>query len=225
MLTNYLKIACRNLLKHKAYTLTTVMGLAVGIAATIFILRFIQFELSYDSFHEKARSIYRVGVVSTKAGKIESDSPVFTPPLGPAMKQDFPEVESFVRLSTPRVAYLSFNERTFKVDGIRHADSTLVDVFSFEWLAGNPKQALANPHAIVLTPKIAERLFGNENPLNQVIKLDSRNSYQITGIIKAPPANSHIQFNALISFATLYKDPNCSGLGWRQPIYHLREAR
>jgi putative ABC transport system permease protein len=208
MFANYLKIAYRNLLKYKAYTLTNIIGLAVGIAATICILLYIQFELSYDNFHEKAGSIYRVSVVSKKEGKVEGDSPAFTPPIGPAMKKDFPEVENFVRLSTRRVAYLSSDERAFKIDGIRHADSTLSGIFSFEWLAGNPKQALANPYAIVLTPPIAERLFGNENPLNKVIKLDNRDSYQITGIIKAPPANSHIQFNALISFVTLYKDPN-----------------
>ncbi|MFQ5772606.1 MAG: ABC transporter permease, partial [bacterium] len=208
MFKNYFKIAYRNLLKFKAYTLTNVSGLAVGIAATILILLYIQFEISYDKFHEKADSIYRVSIVHKKEGKMELDSPVFTPPMGPAMARDFPEVENFVRITTRRVAYFNYKDRSIKVMGILHADSSFFDIFSFNLTAGNPRTALVEPYSIVLTKTTASQLFGSDNPVGKTIKLDNKDTYQITGVVDVPPANSHIQFTSLISFSTLYKDPN-----------------
>ena len=213
MFKSYLKIALRSLLRDKSHSLINILGLAVGLAATIFIVLSIRFELSYESFQRHADRLFRVSVIDKKEGKIQSDSPVFTPPIGPAMQRDFPEVEKMARMSTRRVAYLSYKERALKVDGISHADSTFFELFSFELLVGNPQRALTDPYAIVLTEPVAARIFGSENPLGQTIKLDDRDSYVVTGIAKAPPANSHIQFNALISFSTLYKNPELF-LGW-----------
>lgn len=177
------------------------------------ILLFIQFELSYDNFHENGDSIYRVSILHKKEGKFEFDSPVFTPPLGPAMKKDFPEVENFVRFSTRRSAYFYEEDRAFKISGMRHADSTLFDIFSFELIAGNSKTMFADPFSIVLTDQTAQRLFGSENPVGKIIKKENRDPFKITGIVKSPPANSTIQFDALLSFSTLYTDPNLF-LGW-----------
>ncbi len=209
MFKNYLKIAVRNLLKYKTFTLINILGLSVGIAATFFILLYIQFEFSYDKFHENADNIYRVSIVHLKDGKMEEDSPVFTPPIGPAMARDFPEVENFVRFTVNKTAYFSLNDKQpIKINGIRYADSTLFDVFSFQLLAGNPKTALVDPYSIVLTEKTAERIFGSDDPIGKIVKLDNANDYKITGIIKEPSVNSHIQFNTLISFVTLYNDPH-----------------
>ncbi len=173
MLGNYLKIALRNLLKHKAYSLTNIFDLAVGIAATLLIVLYIQSELGFDDFHRDAERLYHVSVVHQKDGIVEYDSPVFTPPLGPAMKKDFPEVENFVRFSTRRAAYLTDDQRAFKIAGIRHADSTLFDMFSFELHAGNPHVALAAPYSLVLTETTAARIFGAENPVGKIVKLDN----------------------------------------------------
>ncbi len=200
-------------MKYKAYAITNIFGLAVGIGATILILLYIQFQLSYDNFHEDAESIYRVSVIHKKEGKLEFESPIFTPPIGPAMKRDFPEVENFVRFSTPRVAYVSHKDRSLKIDEIRHADPTLFSIFSFELIAGSPRHALAAPYSMVLTEESAERIFGSEDALGKTIVVDNKDSYQITGIVEKPPANSHLQYNAFISFSTLYKDPN-RFMGW-----------
>lgn len=208
MFTNYLKVALRNLMRYKAYSLITILGLAVGIAGTLLILIYMHFEMSYDNFHRHVDSIYRISIVAKKEGKVEFDGPEFTPPIGPAMKEEFPEVENYTRISTARVAYFSFGERKMKVDEIHHADSTFFDVLSFELVAGNPRRALASPYSIVLTGGTAQRLFGAENPLGRSVQLDQQESYIVTGIVKQPPANSHLQFNALISFSTLYKDPH-----------------
>ncbi len=207
MFGNYFKIAYRNLTRHKLYTSINLFGLAIGIAATILIMLYIQFEFSYDNFHKNADSIYRVSIVQTKEGTKEFDSHVFTPPMGPAMYRDFPEVENYVRFSTPRTAYFQFEGRAHKIRDIRYADSTLFDVFSFELLGGNKNEALTAPYSLVLTEKTAELIFGSENPIGKILTSNGK-PYQISGIIKSPPPNSHIQFNALISFSTLYENPD-----------------
>jgi len=213
MLGNYFKIAFRNLRRFKAYSATNIVGLAVGMTATLFILIYIRFELSFDSFHQNAGSLYRISVVDKKEGKVEDDSYVFTPPIGPAMQRTFPEVENFVRLRTPHIAYLSFGTQAFKVRGIRNADSTFFDLFSFRIISGNARTALRQPYSIVLTESLARKIFGDKYPLGKSLKLNNEDLYQVTGVVQNPPANSHIQFNALISFSTLYKDPNMF-MGW-----------
>ena len=207
MFGNYFKIAYRNLTGHKLYTSINLFGLAVGIAATILIMLYIQFEFSYDNFHENAGSIYRVSIVQTKEGVKEFDGHVFTPPMGSAMYRDFPEVENYVRFSTPRTAYFQYEGRAYKIRNICYVDSTLFDVFSFELLAGNEKKVLAAPYSLVLTENTAGLIFGSDNPIGKVLTSNGK-SYEISGVIKSPPSNSHIQFNALISFSTLYENPD-----------------
>lgn len=208
MLTNYIKIAFRNLLRHKGYSFINIVGLAIGIGGTLLILIYMHFEMSYDNFHRHGDRIYRVSIVSKKEGRVEFDGPQFTPPIGPAIKEEFSEVENYTRISTGRMAYFSFGERTMKVDEIHHADSTFFDVLSFELVRGNPRRALASPYSIVLNEGTAQRLFGAEDPLGRSVQLNRQETYTVTGIVKQAPTNSHLQFNALISFSTLYKDPH-----------------
>ncbi|HEV8537518.1 MAG TPA: ABC transporter permease [Bacteroidota bacterium] len=208
MFSNYFKVAFRYLTKHPLYSSINIGGLAIGLAIAFLIVLYIQFELSYDEFHEKADRLYRVSVISRKQGSAPSETPEFTPPIGPAMKSEFAEVENYARLSTPRPAYISHNEQAFKVDGIAFADSTLFDLFSFTLLEGDSRSALAQPFSIVLTREIAIRIFGETNPVGQIVKLDNGNIYIVTGIIQPPPPNSHLRFEALISFSTLYRLPN-----------------
>jgi putative ABC transport system permease protein len=214
MFSNYFKIAYRTLLRYKAYTATNIFGLAVGIAATILILSYIEFEMSYDDFQKKAASVYRVSVVWKKEGNVEGDSPTFVPPLGPAMLKDMPEVQNYVRLRNPVVAYLSSGEQSFRVDGIVYTDSTFFDIFSFPLAAGNPQEALRDPYSIVLTPELALTLFGSENPMGKIVKVDGGESFHVTGVVREPPPNSQIRFRALASFSTLEHQPNMY-LGWR----------
>jgi len=214
MFTNYFKIAYRTLLRYKAYTATNIFGLAVGIAATILILSYIEFEMSYDDFQKNAGSVYRVSVVWKKEGNVESESATFVPPLGPAMLKDMPEVQNYVRLRNPVVAYLSSGEQSFRVDGIVYTDSTFFDIFSFPLAAGNPQEALRDPYSLVLTPELALTLFGSENPMGKIVKVDGGESFHVTGVVREPPANSQIRFKALASFSTLEHQPNMY-LGWR----------
>ena len=213
MFSNYLKIAFRNLWRNKSYTVINLFGLSIGIAATLLIVIYILFEFSYDQFHENKDSIYRISVVHQKEGKMEYESPVYTPPIGPAMKKDFPEIEDFVRISTPRPVFVHHNETAIRMNKACYADTSFFKLFSFELLTGDPGQALASPFSIVLSENMAKTIFPNENPLNKIINLNNKDNFKITGIVKDPPQNSTIQFNALISFSTLYKLPNMY-LGW-----------
>ncbi len=207
MFKNYFLMAFRNLKKHRTYTLINVFGLALGLSAAILILLYLQFEISYDRFHENADSIYRVSIRHLREGVSEEESHVFTPPIGPDMKKDFPEVEDFVRMSTLRTAYLNVGNKSFKVDRIRYASPSLFTVFSFEFKSGSSKTALVDPYSIVLSEQASERIFGSKDPIGETVQIGTGDLYRVTGVVENPPSNSSIQFNALVSFETLYARP------------------
>ena len=207
MFKNYFLMAFRNLKKHKAYALINVFGLALGLSAFILILLYLQFEISYDRFHENADSLYRVSIRHLREGNFEEDSHVFTPPIGPDMKKDMPEIGEFVRLSSMRPAYLIVDDQVHKEGRVRHASSALFQVFSFKLMSGDPRRALAEPFSIVLSEQAAGRIFGTEDPMQKTIRIGPENLYQVTGVVEDPPDNSTLQFDVLISFATLYSIP------------------
>ncbi|HZX09675.1 MAG TPA: ABC transporter permease [Acidobacteriota bacterium] len=213
MIKNYLLMAFRNLKKYKVYSLINILGLAVGLSAFVLILLYLQFELSYDKFHQNADQIYRVGIKSYQEGKYANDTYIFTPPIGEDMKEEFPEVIEFVRMSTQRPAYLNINKEAFKVTDMRYVSDKMFEMFSFNLISGDPETALLDPFSMVLTQETAERLFGSEDPVGKTIQIGPNNLYKVTGVAKSPPENSSIQFNTLISFSTLYKLPNLH-LGW-----------
>jgi putative ABC transport system permease protein len=154
MFKNYFLMAFRNLKKHRAYTLINVFGLTLGLSATILILLYLQFEISYDRFHENADSIYRICIRHIREGRSERESHVFTPPIGPDMKKDFPEVEDYVRMSTLRIAYLNVGNKSFKVNRIRYASPRLFEVFRL-----NSRQAiLRGPLSILFLSSFQSRL-------------------------------------------------------------------
>jgi len=208
MLSNYLKVAFRNLLKHRIYSAITIIGFAIGLAAVILIVLYVRFELSFDDFQVHGDTIVRASFASKKEGTIQGRGPAFTPPFAPAAANEIPEVKSFVRLSTPRIANVFVRGESSKLENIRHADSAFFEVFSFKLIAGDARTALKNPYSLVLTQTSAQRLFGEGNAMGTLVKLDDKGPYQITGIVADPPANSSIQFSSLISFSTLYEDKN-----------------
>ncbi len=208
MIKNYLLTAFRNLKKYKFYSLINILGLAVGLSAFILILLYLQFELSYDRFHQDADQIYRVAVKSFQEGKYSNETYVFTPPMGEDLKKEFPEVEEFVRMSTQRPAYLTFNNEAYKETGMRYASDRMFEMFSFGLVQGDTSSALTEPFSIVLSQKTAERIFGSEDPVGKTIQIGTENLYKVTGVAESPPENSSIQFTTLISFSTLYRLPN-----------------
>jgi putative ABC transport system permease protein len=205
MFRNYLKTAFRNLLRNPVYTLINILGLTIGITCSLLILIYIKHEFSYDRFHSKTNRLQRlVFEFATPDGS--TTSPQMTAPVGPAMVEAFPEVVRCTRFSCREDGYLSYGNKVYREEGVFYADSSLFEMFSFDLLVGDPKTALAAPYSLVIGEETARRIFGNRNPLGETIRWNNRDDLVITGVVKAPPANSHLQFSSLISFSSRYQD-------------------
>ncbi|UFH55856.1 ABC transporter permease [Spirosoma sp. KNUC1025] len=205
MLTNYLKVALRNLMRHLSFSVINLVGLSVGLACCLSIYLFVQDEFRYDRFQVKADQIYRVVNQRTAEGK-ESQFAVTPPAYGPTLKANFPEVQQMVRLfalgNKPLVTYQ--NKKFFESD-ILLADSTFFDVFSFPLIRGNPKQALLGANTLVISESMARKYFGDQDPMNKQLTLGGAGStpFRVTGVMKDVPRYSHLNVNAVGSFSTL----------------------
>jgi ABC-type antimicrobial peptide transport system permease subunit len=197
MFKNYLKIALRNIRRHKGYSFINIAGLAIGMACCILILLWVQDELSYDRFHENAGDIYRV-LQDIKFTDHDTTWTITQGPLGPSLKADFPEIINATRITGRRLR-LTYNDKSYD-ELLRMADGAIFEMFSFSLVKGDPATALSDPHAIVITEEMAEKYFGNEDPLGKTIKADNQWDFQVTGILKKVPHNSHLQIDFLIPF-------------------------
>lgn len=195
------------LVKYKVYSVINVSGLSIGLACGILILLFVRNELSYDRFHTKYKNIYRVNLIHEQAGQMTSMA-VTVAAIGPSMIQDFPEVKGMTRMSSEQDGYFTRQNNHYFTSLISYADSSFFDLFSFNLITGNPKTALTEPFTVVLSEKLAKQLFGVKNPVGEFIRLNNRDNLLVTGVVENAPPNSSIKFNALISFSSLYKDPN-----------------
>ncbi|MCI0692162.1 ABC transporter permease [candidate division KSB1 bacterium] len=205
MLKNYLKIALRNLLKHKGYSFINVAGLAIGMACCILILLWVRDELSYDMFHPAAGRIYRVVQEQRFSGSVQQVA-VVAAPVAPALANDFPEVEIAVRVR-PRTQLVSFGEKKFFGERIAYADSNVFKLFAFPLLFGDPETALATPRSVVLTASMAKKYFGGEDPMGKILKFDNRFEYAVTGVMKDIPFNSHLRAEAIATFSVFNDEP------------------
>ncbi|HSJ69818.1 MAG TPA: ABC transporter permease, partial [Anditalea sp.] len=210
MFENYLKIAWRNLTKKKGYTFINISGLAVGMACCMIIFLFVYDELSYDTYHEHGDRIYQVIHGSESAA--DSEFWVWNnAPIGPAMANEFPEIEKVVQFSGKADILLRHGEITHQEDGVFFMDSTVFDVFSWNFIDGDPKTALVAPYSIVLTESAAKKYFGNEEALGKTLEgravagRAEGGDYTVTGIIEDIPSNSHFHFNVLLSLSTFHK--------------------
>ncbi|MBU2494099.1 MAG: ABC transporter permease [Bacteroidetes bacterium] len=190
MFKNNFKIAVRNLLKYKFYSFLNLTGLAIGVATCLLILLFVQDELNYDRYNDKADRIYRV-IADFKLGGNTLLSPHLGSPTAEALLNDYPEVENFVRIRSTGNWFIKYGETTFKETRLIRADSTFFEFFSVPLIMGNPKTALNKPNAITLSESMKNKYFGSENPLGKVLRLDDREDYIVTGVYKDIPYSSH----------------------------------
>jgi putative ABC transport system permease protein len=194
MFKNYLKIAFRNLIRHKGYSFINIIGLSVGLACAILILLWVQNELSFDSHHKKKSQIYRVVVEFDIEGRRGAYTP---PPMAAALKADFPEVLQVTRLG-PWVSnwLVRYGDKSFLEKNIKGADAAVFDVFTIPFVRGNPGTAFKKPKSIVLTENMARKYFGNQNPLGKTISInDPKNTYEVTGVVEDCPENTHFYFD------------------------------
>ena len=198
MIKNYLLSLYRNITRNKFYSVLNIVGLSVGIAAAIFILLYVQDELSYDKYHEKHERIYRVESHFEISGKDDKFAIVPTP-MGPALKIEYPEVEEFCRLYGTGNTLFRVGEKEYYEDYFYFSDSTVFDIFTYQLLQGNPKTCLTQSKTIVITEKVAKKYYGDEDPMGQIMTSGTGKNYKVTGVMKNQPGNSHLRFDALIS--------------------------
>lgn len=197
MIKNYLKIALRNIKKHTWYSFINIAGLAIGMTCCILILLWVQDELSYDRFHENASDIYRV-IQDINFADHSTTWTITQGPLGPSLKKDFPEIINATRI-TGRGLRLTHNDRSFD-EVVGMADPSIFEMFTFPLIKGNPATALSDPNSIVLTEEMAEKYFGDENPIGKTIQADNEYDFLVSGVLKKIPHNSHLQFDFIIPF-------------------------
>src|SRR5215203_1681240 len=199
MLKNYLKIALRNLFRNKAFSAINIAGLAIGMASAILILLWIQNEISYDQFHEKKDRIYEAWNRAHFSGKLQCWNT--TPKvLARTLERDIPEVEQATRVNWSRNFLFRVGEKRLTVQG-NMVDSNFLQMFSFPLLKGNSKLALMDMHSIVLTEKLAQKIFGNEDPMGKVIKIDNKDNFTVTGIARDLPNNTRFNFEYLLPWS------------------------
>jgi putative ABC transport system permease protein len=200
MFKNYLKIAFRVLKRHKGYSFLNIVGLAIGVACSLFVFLFIWDELSYDRFHEKADRIYRIAQHIHIEDRIDSALP--TPPiLADTLLKDFPQIDSAARVHKVGWSIVKYGENSFEESNIYGVDSSFFEVFSFKLIQGDPQIVLADPNTVVLSQSTARKYFGGRDPLGQVLKI-RQNEFTVTGIIEDTPRNSHFHFDFLTSIST-----------------------
>ncbi|TXJ28865.1 MAG: FtsX-like permease family protein [Chitinophagaceae bacterium] len=201
MLKNFFKVAWRNMLRSKGFTLINITGLIVGMASAILILLWIQNEVSYDQFHEKKDRIYEAWNRASFSGELNCWNT--TPKvLARTLEKDLPEVEAAVRVDWGSNFLFSIGDKRITVQGSM-VDSNFLQVFSFPLLKGDPAQVLKDMHSIVLTEKLAKKLYGNEDPMGKVIKIDNKENFTVTGILKDLPNNTRFSFEYLMPWSYL----------------------
>jgi ABC-type antimicrobial peptide transport system permease subunit len=197
MLKNYLKIALRNIRRHKAYSFINIAGLTIGMTCVVLLLLWIQDELSYDKFHEKIDDIY----LASAHIKMEKDALQVpsVPGVGPLLKELFPEVEESARfLAGLRTFILSYQDKTFSERRVFPADPEVLEMFTFPLIEGNPKTALKDPYSLVLSERVAKKYFGNESPIGKIITVDNQHPMKVMGVMREVPSNSTFRFDILM---------------------------
>jgi putative ABC transport system permease protein len=200
MFQNYFKIAFRNLVRHKAFSFINITGLAIGLICFILIMLWIQDELSFDNFHQDADRIFITGL-DYKIGNQEGRGVMCNPPLAPAMMAEIPEIESAVRFqhAVNKLVTYKDNDVSFLENGIFYADSTIFNVFTIPLITGDPTDLLTRKNTLVITGEMAQKYFGDVDPIGKTLSFDGDRDFEVVGIVEAWPSNSHWRFDMLAS--------------------------
>ncbi|MCP4724920.1 MAG: FtsX-like permease family protein [bacterium] len=205
MLKNYLKIAFRNIMKYKSYSIINISGLAIGIACCILIFIYVNHELSYDKFHPDNDRIYRVSS-HVKLGLSDFSTTSAFDPIVPVLKEQYPEVEDASRLGQRFRIILEHNNENFYEDRLIYVEKNIRSILDFRMIEGTFDVIFENPNTIIISEYIAGKYFKDQPALGSNININNQN-FIIGGIVKDPPRNTHLKFNFMLSMQNYFKSP------------------
>ncbi|WP_320020033.1 ABC transporter permease [Labilibaculum manganireducens] len=215
MIKNYFKIALANLAKSKAYSLISISSLTLGLAVSILLLIYVLDELSFDRYHDKADHIYRL---------CQEQHPYQSPQTANYLDDNLPEIKSHARILHRPNEIIQYKELRFKESKVAYVDPALFRIFSFKFSTGNPDKVLDKPASIVISNKIAQKYFGNSNPIGQILRLNNEYDYTITGVIEELPHNSHFRYEIFVTLAdanTVYGVESMNSWGWQNFLVYF----
>jgi putative ABC transport system permease protein len=216
MLTNFFTIAFRNLFKHKIFSFINIFGLAIGMAASLLIFQYVRFERSYDHFEANSPEIYRIQLDRYNEGKLSTQWAAGAAGIGPLVKNNLPEITNLTRLRNLQ-AIMSYQDKEFREEKMFFANEGFLPMFGYPALKGSATNALKDVDQAVLTESAARKYFGDENPIGKIIQFNKQEPFTVTAVIPDPPANTHLKFSMLLSFATwqkFAKDLATTQWGW-----------
>ncbi|HEY0432404.1 MAG TPA: ABC transporter permease [Chitinophagaceae bacterium] len=225
MFRNYLKTAWRNLWKNKVFSSINILGLAVGMAACILILQYVSFQLSFDQFNKNSADLYRVYNDRYQNGKLVQHGTITYSAIGKAMQEDFPEVVNHARVVPFSNEIVGYNGKRLGDLEALAADNSLLSMFTYPVISGDRRLPLAAPHTVVISETLAKKIFGATANLDTIISkglmlgTDST-LFTVTGICRDVPENSHLKFDLLFSYSTLYTGPNA----WAESDYDFKDS-
>lgn len=218
MIKNYLKIAWRNLFKHKVFSFINIIGLALGMASCLLILQYVRIERSYDTFQKDGERIFRLKQNRYDQGKLTTEWAAGTAGIAQLVKNEIPEVEAVTKMTRSR-AVTSYKDVVVREDKMFYVYDNFLEFFSCKVIKGDPKTALKDLLSIVLTESAAKKYFGNEDPMGKFIDLNNKvtGSFKVTAVIADPPPNTHFKYDVLLSFSKFIKNTNPgaeTSFGW-----------
>lgn len=220
MIRNFFVVTLRNFLRNKIFSFVNITGLALGFAVGLFIILFVKDELNYDRFHNKANRIYRINATGV-LGNTKIRQTYTCAPLPGALVQDYPEVENAVRIMDIDNVEVRYEDAVFNEDDLLAVDSTFLQIFSFPVIKGDPKTALNGRNRVLLSETTAKKYFGDEDPMGKVIRMYNQMDFEVTGIFRDIPRQSHFHFNFLGSLSTFDPDQNQNWMSNNYKTYLL----
>jgi hypothetical protein len=210
MIKNYLLIAVRNIFRNKLFSSVNVLGLAFGICSALLIFLWVNDELQVDGFHQNIDRLYRV-----MENQQYTDGRIYTfsstpGPMAPFIKDKYPEIEMASRFTWSSNNLFRYEDKSF-YEGGRYAEQDFIDMFSFPFIAGDAKTALKEKNSVVISKKMAEKYFGDEDPIGKIFTVNTKDAFTVTGVLDDIPANSSLQFEYLLPFQVFW-DENKSWL-------------
>ena len=221
MLKNYLKIAFRNLLRNKLFSVLNIMGLVIGMVACLLILQYVRFEMSYDTSFKNADNIFRISNDDYQEGRLAQRSSTSYINIGRMMINDFPEVQKQTSIRRFRASTMSYKQNSFKEKELYLVDPSFLDVFSLRLLKGDRAKALSQPLSIVVTQTMAKKYFGREDPMGKTVVFNGRRNFKVTGVVEDAPADSHFDYSCLISNHRLRKVYKERNFEWAWSNFHV----